>query len=351
MSDISKTLTEWYASNKRDLPWRHTKNAYNIWVSEIILQQTRVNQGVNYYYRFIEKFPDIYSLANSDIDELLKIWQGLGYYSRAVNMHKTAKEIAKNCKGKFPDEYNELIKFKGIGDYTASAIASISFNKKTPVLDGNVFRVIARLFGISDSTQTKTGKKIYLDKTQQLMGNHNPEIFNQAVMEFGALQCVPKIPDCINCILNKVCFAYKNNRVNDLPVKKIKTKQRIRYFNYIYIKHKAYIFIEKRTKNDIWKLLYQIPLIETEKLLSIPELSRNKKWIEITKNTNPEIEENHIDMIHVLSHQIIHTRFYVIKISEINDYITSNYIKIHASGLSEYSMSVLLKKYFNLFNN
>jgi A/G-specific adenine glycosylase len=265
MVSINQGLIEWYSHNKRDLPWRNTQNSYNIWVSEIILQQTRVNQGPNYYYRFIDRYPDIESLANSNIDDLLKVWQGLGYYSRARNMHHTAQDIVNNYNGKFPSDYHELIKLKGIGDYTASAMASISFDQPTPVLDGNVFRVIARIFGISESTQSITSRKHFKKILHELIKNENPGIFNQAIMEFGALQCIPKNPDCKNCPLNSVCFAYNKNSVADFPAKKRKVKQKVRYFNYLYIIYNDFTFIEKRTKNDIWKLLYQFPLLETKK--------------------------------------------------------------------------------------
>ena len=348
MKNISKVLTDWYTHNKRDLPWRETKNPYNIWVSEIILQQTRVNQGLSYYYRFIEKFPDIFTLANSEIDELLKIWQGLGYYSRARNMHTTAKLLVENYKGTFPEEYNELIKLKGIGDYTASAVASISFNKKTPVVDGNVFRVLARLFGISESTQTKAGKDVFKNKANELMGNINPGIFNQALMEFGALQCTPLNPECSSCSLNYTCFAFKHNLVSSLPAKKQKVKQTIRYFNYLYITYGNNTFIEKRTKNDIWKLLYQLPLIETDELLSFSDLINNEKFEEIFHSSMPSIKSDYIDIKHILSHQKIYSRFYRVEIKNMSNAILNKYIKIPNTKLLKYSMPVLLHKYFNL---
>jgi A/G-specific adenine glycosylase len=350
MKDISKVLTDWYTRNKRDLPWRETKNPYNIWVSEIILQQTRINQGLSYYYAFIDKFPDIYALANSDIDDLLKIWQGLGYYSRARNMHFTAKDIIENYKGIFPKEYAKLIKLKGIGDYTASAIASISFNEGTPVLDGNVFRVLARLFGISESTQTKAGKDIFKNKARKLMSNHNPGIFNQALMEFGSLQCTPLNPNCSSCPLASNCFAFKNDLINSLPAKKQKAKQTIRYFNYLYIIYGNNTFIEKRTRNDIWKLLYEIPLIETDELLSLSDLINNKKFKELFGKLSPTIEPQYIDIKHILSHQKLYSRFYRITIDQIDNTTLNEYIKTPINKLSDYSMSALLQKYFNLLN-
>jgi len=350
MKDISKVLTDWYTRNKRDLPWRETKNPYNIWVSEIILQQTRVNQGLSYYYKFIDKFPDIFVLANSDIDELLIIWQGLGYYSRARNMHFTAKDIVENYKGIFPEEHSGLLKLKGIGEYTASAIASISFNKRTPALDGNVFRVLARIFGISESTQTKAGKDVFKNKASELMNNNNPGIFNQALMEFGSLQCTPLNPKCSICPIASHCFAYKHDFINSLPAKKQKIKQSIRYFNYLYIIYNNHTFIEKRTKNDIWKLLYQIPLIETDELLSLSYLTNNKRFKEIFGKLSPIIEPQHIDIKHVLSHQKLHSRFYRVTLDQIDNNALSEFIKVPINELSDYSMPALLLKYFNLLN-
>lgn len=350
MINISNSLIEWYTHYKRALPWRESKDPYNIWVSEIILQQTRVNQGISYYYKFIDKFPDINSLAHASLDDLLKTWQGLGYYSRARNMHYTALDIVNNYKGEFPSEYSELIKLKGIGDYTASAIASISFNRVTPVLDGNVFRVIARLFGLSASTQSIEGKKKFKKILFDLIPDKNSGIFNQSTMEFGALQCVPKNPDCNSCMLNSVCFAYCNNMVTDLPVKKQKIKQRIRYFNYMYILCGDFTFIEKRTQNDIWKLLYQFPLIETEQQVSINELEKNPTWNQVFKDTIPDVEINYYEKKHILSHQILYSRIYKVRINRVNDFLTNNYTRTHISDLVIYGIPKLLEDYLKIVN-
>ena len=350
MVNINQSLIAWYSHNKRDLPWRNTQNPYNIWVSEIILQQTRVNQGLNYYYRFIEEYPDIESLADSNIDDLLKVWQGLGYYSRARNMHHTAQDIVNNYNGKFPSDYHELIKLKGIGDYTASAMASISFDQLTPVLDGNVFRVIARIFGISESTQSITGRKHFKKILHELIKNENSGIFNQAIMEFGALQCIPKNPDCKNCPLNSVCFAYNKNSVTDFPAKKRKVKQKVRYFNYLYIIYNDFTFIEKRTKNDIWKLLYQFPLIETKKEISINDLERDKNWLRIFEGLNPDIDRNYFEKKHILSHQKLQTRFYKIKINHINDFLVKNYLKMPIPKLSTLGIPRLIENYIKVVN-
>src|SRR6056297_2378040 len=251
MLKISKTLLTWYEQNKRPLPWRETNNPYSIWISEIILQQTRVNQGINYYYRFIKHFPDIYALANAPVEEVLKIWQGLGYYSRARNMHCAAHQIINNFEGKFPARFQDLLKLKGVGEYTAAAIASIAFHIPEPALDGNVYRVLSRLFGIAESPQKAKGKKIFKQKAFALIQNQPPGIFNQALMEFGALQCMPKNPDCHQCVLQNYCFAFQNKLVTELPVKKTKINQRLRYITFLYIQYQNKIFIEQRKKNDI----------------------------------------------------------------------------------------------------
>jgi A/G-specific adenine glycosylase len=262
--DFSLKLIKWYLENKRDLPWRITKDPYHIWISEIILQQTRVDQGLPYYFRFSEKFPNVVSLANADEEEVLKLWQGLGYYSRARNLHYTAKYISNNLDGKFPKKYKDLIKLKGIGEYTAAAISSFAFNEKRAVVDGNVFRVLSRYFGLFDAIDSSKGKK----KFQELAFNNLPKInidtYNQSIMEFGALQCKPVNPNCENCVLQDKCWGYLNEKIKDLPLKEKKLKVRERYFNFIVMTDKDCVLIEKRISNDIWKNLYQFPLFETK---------------------------------------------------------------------------------------
>ena len=351
MDNISNPLIRWYSYNKRALPWRETKDPYKIWVSEIILQQTRVNQGLNYYDRFIDKYPDVQSLADSSIDELLKLWQGLGYYSRARNMHYTANEIVREFKGQFPSDYSDLLKLKGIGDYTASAIASISFNQTTAVLDGNVFRVVSRFFGISESTQTASGKKVFKEKLSELIPKKDPGTFNQAIMEFGALQCTPHNPDCTNCPLKTSCFAFNHQMISELPVKKQKVKQQDRFFNYFFIIHDEYTFIEQRTSNDIWKLLYQLPLIETAKEVSMKELQENKLWINLFNDCELEIDPKPVKKKHILSHQKIHARFYKIKVKSLNGPFEKKYQKIHFSELQNIGVPKLLENYLAQINN
>lgn len=351
MQNISKAIVKWYEQNKRALPWRDTKNPYQIWISEIILQQTRVNQGINYYYQFINNFPDIIELANAPVEEVLKTWQGLGYYSRARNMHHTANIIANEYKGKFPCNYSELINLKGIGDYTAAAIASIAFNKPEPALDGNVYRVLSRLFGIAESPEKANGKKIFRQKAIELLKNQSPGTFNQALMEFGALQCIPINPDCKNCILQKFCFAFQKNLVNELPVKKQKINQRIRYFNFLHILYNNKTYIEQRTQNDIWKLLYQYPLIETNHSVTLEYLTKIPLWNQLFDNTNVYIQQVSEAKPHQLTHQKIFAKFYTIKISQPNLFLLKNYKEIKLNTIQKYSVPKLIDNYLQEIDN
>ena len=350
MTNISKSLINWYSQHKRDLPWRNTKNPYFIWVSEIILQQTRVNRGIDYYYNFIDTLPDIDSLASADIDSVLKVWQGLGYYSRARNMHYTANYIVKNLNGKFPEQFINLKKLKGVGDYTAAAIASFSFNEAVPVVDGNVYRILARLYNIEESTQTSKGKKIFFEKANDLIDKNNPSEFNQAIMEFGSLQCTPTNPDCEKCHLKEICIAYNNHIIDQLPVKKQKVKVRNRYFNYLHIIYKDHIFLEQRSQNDIWKLLYQLPLIETKSKISIEELLNHNSWKNIFGKLKLEINTHTIEMKHILSHQKIYAKFYKIKVDTLNNYIQNNYIQVPINEIEEYSIPRLIDSYLTDVN-
>lgn len=310
---FSNRLIKWYLQNKRDLPWRNTNNPYFIWLSEIILQQTRVAQGLPYYLKFIEAFPTINDLANTPEEEVLKLWQGLGYYSRARNLHAAAKHIAFELNGNFPNNYNDLLKLKGVGEYTAAAIASISHNEDVAVVDGNVFRVLARYFGIeNDISQPKT-KNEFQKLANELLPKGKAANFNQALMEFGAIQCTPKNPDCENCIFSTSCFALQHKKVAELPVKLKRTKITNRYLNYlIIIDNENNTIIEKRTENGIWKNLYQFPLIETLK-------NENPKVIilEIEKQYNPSEITLLTDkpLLHKLSHQHLHIRFFEVKTS------------------------------------
>ncbi|GEC78495.1 A/G-specific adenine glycosylase [Flavobacterium aquatile] len=313
--DFSNSLLHWYLQNKRDLPWRNTTNPYPIWLSEIMLQQTRVAQGMPYFHAFMEAFPTVFDLAKADEEQVLKLWQGLGYYSRARNMHKTAQIIAFELGGNFPNNYSDLLKLKGVGEYTAAAIASFAFNEVVPVVDGNVFRVLSRYFNVETDIASATAKKEFSTLAKELIPKNNPALFNQAIMEFGALQCVPKNPNCEICIFNSSCAALQKKKVNELPVKLKKTKVTNRFFNYlIFLDNYNNTIIKKRIEKGIWHNLYEFPVIESDEELDF-DLIVSK--IE-EKYSNLSIESvskyNEVQIIHKLSHQKLHINFYKVDV-------------------------------------
>lgn len=265
MSTFLNQIYLWYDNNKRDLPWRETSDPYKIWVSEIILQQTRVAQGTSYYLRFIKTFPNIKILAQAGENEVLKLWQGLGYYSRARNLHSSAKFIMKNLNGKFPENYEDILKLKGIGPYTAAAIASIAFDLPYPAVDGNIYRVLSRYLGISTPIDSEKGKKEIHAVASDFIPAKNAGYHNQALMKFGALQCIPKSPQCANCTVSSSCFAALNKSIEMFPAKTKKTKQTQRFFYYFFIENGDFTYIEKRTKNDIWKTCTSFPFLNQTK--------------------------------------------------------------------------------------
>ncbi len=312
---FSNSLVQWYLQNKRDLPWRDTINPYQIWLSEIILQQTRVAQGLPYFISFINAFPTVFDLANAEEDQVLKLWQGLGYYSRARNLHATAKYVAHELNGIFPDNYKELLKLKGIGEYTAAAIASFSYNEPVAVLDGNVYRVLSRYFNMdNDISDTKT-KKVFQTLAQEVLLKDNPAIFNQAIMEFGALQCVPKNPDCESCVLSNSCAALQYNKVAQLPVKSKKTKVTPKYFNYLILKDITDKFIvQKREGKGIWENLYEFPLFETAELMAPEVIEKQLIQMDFFGQKAKEIILLNSEIIkHKLSHQHLFIRFFLME--------------------------------------
>ncbi|MEW7289827.1 A/G-specific adenine glycosylase [Aquimarina sp. 2304DJ70-9] len=312
---FSKKLITWYLQNKRMMPWRETKNPYHIWLSEIILQQTRVAQGLPYYLSFINAFPSVFDLANATEDEVLKLWQGLGYYSRARNLHTTAKYVANELDGVFPSTYKDLLKLKGVGDYTASAIASICYSEAVPVVDGNVYRVLSRYFGIKTPINSTKGIREFKELAVELMDHEEPADYNQAIMEFGALQCKPKTPYCIVCPLNDGCESLKNGWIEDLPVKTKKLKVKIRYFNYlVYSINGNQTILQQRMGNGIWKGLYEFPLIEGEKN-DTDTIASNTVFQEMLNGSEYEITPYKKEpIVHKLSHQHLYTRFYIVKV-------------------------------------
>lgn len=313
---FSNSLIQWYLQKKRDLPWRNTTNPYAIWLSEIMLQQTRVAQGTPYFLSFMDAFPTVFDLAKANEEEVLKLWQGLGYYSRARNLHKTAQYVAFELGGVFPGTYNDLLKLKGVGEYTAAAIASFSYNEAVPVVDGNVFRVLSRYFDVETDIALASAKKEFAALAFELMPKDMPAIFNQAIMEFGALQCVPKSPDCSICVFNESCAALQKKKVDQLPVKSKKVKVRNRYFNYLVVSdEEENTLIQKRTSKGIWYNLYEFPLIETEKEEGFDCIADQVQKNHFAPNTIiGMMEDNEKSIIHKLSHQHLHIKFWKIKI-------------------------------------
>ena len=320
--NFSNLLIKWYLQNKRDLPWRNTTNPYPIWLSEIMLQQTRVAQGTPYFLSFTTAFPTVFDLAAASEEQVLKLWQGLGYYSRARNLHKTAQYIAVELSGIFPRNYKDLLQLKGIGEYTAAAIASFAYNERVPVVDGNVFRVLSRYFDIETDIAQASAKKEFAALAFELMpmnigmkakfSQNDPAIFNQAIMEFGALQCVPKSPNCSICVFNDSCAALQKNKVSQLPVKSKKVKVRNRYFNYIVANDEnENTLIQKRTSKGIWHNLYEFPLLETEKEENFDFVSEQIQNEYFKENSISSIlETNDRSIIHKLSHQHLHIKFW-----------------------------------------
>ena len=317
--NFTKILTHWYSGNKRILPWRETKNPYNIWLSEIIMQQTQIKQGLPYYETFVHHFPSVFDLANASEERVLKLWQGLGYYSRARNLHATAKFIANELNGEFPNSYSDLTKLKGVGDYTASAIASISYDQPEAVVDGNVYRVLSRFFGIETPINSTEGVKAFKSLATSLIDHDNPGDYNQAIMEFGAMQCKPKNPYCIVCPLKDACKALEQGKVESLPVKLKKTKVTKKHFNFLVLisRDKQTVFKKRNTKG-IWQNLYQFPLIESDSVISPEAFTAHESIKNYLNGVTYEFSLfNSTDIIHKLSHQHLHTRFWIIELDEL----------------------------------
>lgn len=347
MNFFNSKTHSWYSLYKRDLPWRNTHDPYLIWLSEIILQQTRIDQGMAYYFRFADEFPTISALADASEDQILKLWQGLGYYSRARNLHFTAKFIQQNYNGFFPEDHDTILLLKGIGEYTAAAIASISFNLEYPTVDGNVYRVLSRFFGILEPIDTSSGKKIFHDLAKELIKGVDPGMHNQALMEFGALQCTPKNPDCNQCPLNERCFAFLNQKVGELPVKQNKTKIRDRYFNYLVLSYKNNTWIRKRVGNDIWKNLFEFPIIETENEISTENLIIQTEFRKIISIADQVVIENVSDWkIHILSHQRIHYRFIRIRLND-EIQLPEDIFRVNKEDIFNFAVPKLLDTYLN----
>lgn len=344
--DIGNKLINWYRENKRELPWRNTTDPYKIWLSEIILQQTRVQQGLPYYEKFTNQFPTINDLADASEQEILLLWQGLGYYSRARNMHYTAKMIVDKYNGNFPENHNEILALKGVGEYTAAAIASFAFDKAYPVLDGNVFRFISRLFGIEKPIDTSTGKKEIAKALDLIFNTQKPALFNQAIMEFGATHCTPKKPKCDTCIFNMQCEALGSKKVMSIPVKKGKTKILKVNHTYMCFIHDNKTYIEKRTAG-IWKNLYQFPLIEED-----IKPDGITKIVNRYLKTPSKFEISDVfDSTHILSHRKIQASFYTIHLDTSPIFLKNNIFEIPLADLTtRYPVSILTQNYLKRLN-
>ncbi len=309
---FSDALLQWYHRHRRPLPWRDTRDPYAIWLSEIILQQTRVRQGLPYYVKFLEQFPTVFDLANAPEDEVLRLWQGLGYYSRARNLHFTAKQVVSEYGGQFPESYQGLLKLKGVGTYTAAAIASFAYQEQVAVLDGNVYRVLARVFGRHENIAAPASKKVFEQLANELIPAQEPDMFNQAIMEFGAIQCTPVAPDCLFCPLQTQCFAFQHGLVQVLPVKQKAKASRARFFHYFVFQVQEQLYLKKRSADtDIWRGLYDFYALETDSIHLLPE-ALPAFFSQLDGLPVSEIKATGNVYKHILSHQKINAQFYLL---------------------------------------
>lgn len=343
---FAESLLLWHLDIERNMPWKGEKNAYLIWLSEIILQQTRVEQGLPYFLKFKAKYPTIIDLANAQEDEVMKLWQGLGYYSRARNLQGTAKIIRDDYQGVFPQTYEEIIQLKGIGAYTASAIASFAYEQYHAVVDGNVYRVLSRFFGIETPIDSPKAKKQFSELAYQLiLLATSPSAYNQAIMDFGALQCKPASPVCAQCVLQIKCWAFQHNHVNNLPIKEKKIKVKERFFHYLVIRQNKNIFLHKRNAKDIWKNLYEFPLIEADKSLALNELKKQEYWKLIFKNETIKGILKPIATTQKLTHQKINAIFVEIELKNEN-FANENFIKTPFTKIHNFAFPKIIDWYF-----
>jgi len=337
-------LSEWYGTHQRDLPWRRNPEPYKVWLSEIILQQTRVDQGLPYYESIIQQFPDVRSLAKAPLDDLLKLWQGLGYYSRARNLHTAAKQVVNDFGGVFPNNYSTLLRLKGVGDYTAAAIASIVYGEPKAVVDGNVFRVLSRLFNIDTPINSTEGKRLFSEMAAELLDREHPSRHNQALMEFGALQCVPVRPDCSSCPLAAHCQGLVAERVAQLPVKAKAASKKNRYFLYLVPTFGQDTWLQQRLEKDIWQNLWEFPLLESAKPLSIERILEEpmlRTWFgEAYSIGNAQYFK------HILSHRIIHATFLPVRIQQLEN-IPSAWTKVSLSKINTFAVSKMTDNFLN----
>jgi A/G-specific adenine glycosylase len=343
-NEFSNILINWYNRHKRLLPWRESRDPYRIWLSEILLQQTRVAQGLPYYHRFLEAFPDIKALANASEKEVLRLWQGLGYYSRARNLHSTAKTIVSKHKAQLPDSYEQLLKLKGVGKYTAAAIASFAYDEKVAVVDGNVYRVLSRVFGIKEDISSPSGQKLFQVLANELLPDKNSSDYNQAIMEFGALHCSPKKPLCDGCPAAYMCYAFAKNEQGQLPVKLKKTAKTNRYFHYLAIRSGNKYLLKERKGKDIWQGLYEFPMVEEKALMEIGKLLK-KQFGKQAENAHIRSESKAYK--HVLSHRNLHVKFWVVESKEIAERLITkeNFRFFTIKAIHDLPKPVLINKF------
>ena len=337
---FSSSVLNWYRQHARNLPWRQTRDPYLIWLSEVILQQTRVQQGLPYFEKFKKYFPTVIDLANAPEELVLRHWQGLGYYSRARNLHKTAKYVSNDLKGIFPNSYITLLELPGIGPYSAAAISSFAFDEHQAVVDGNVFRILSRYFGLENDIADSKNRKVFADLANELMPNGKAALFNQAIMEFGSLQCSP-IPDCSNCPLMDSCYAFANNSVSNLPIKTKKTKISLRFFHYFVIEQNGSFLVQKRLNKDIWHSLYEFYLVEDSDTRDLGYLLENDKFLQNFKGLWRELNPL---KPHQLSHQKIFSKAWHIQIPD--NFVVENHGNFEWKTASEFDnlgKSVLIK--------
>ena len=344
---VSQKLIRWYQANKRDLPWRHTKNAYHIWLSEIIMQQTQVVQGLSYYNKFVERYNNVSELALAHEDEVMRLWQGLGYYSRARNLHAAAKHIHTQFKGQFPDNYPAIRALKGVGDYTAAAIASFAYDLPHAVVDGNVYRLLSRLYGIATPINSTKGKKEFQLLADELLDVKRAALHNSAMMEFGALHCRPQNPACETCVLQEHCYAYQHKTVQQFPVKEKTIQTKERFLNYIVLIYKGQVYIRKRTAKDIWQNLYEFLLIETADRGS-EERILNNAMLKSLKGTYT-LQHVSKEYKHILSHQTLYARFFVLKLRKKANVKELQLVSL--ADLGNYGLPRLLDKFLQDYPN
>lgn len=342
-------IVHWYQKNKRDLPWRNTSDPYLIWLSEVILQQTRVEQGLPYYLKFAQAYPTVKKLAAANDDEVMKLWQGLGYYNRAKNMLKTARIVAADCNGKFPETYNELIGLKGIGPYTAAAIASFAFDEPKAVVDGNVYRVLARVFGIDEPINGPKGKKIFQELAQEIMDTEHPAAYNQAIMELGATICTPRQPKCGECVLRLQCSAYKHQTIAVLPVKLKKNKPRERFLHFFFIEQDGTTYIRQRKDERIWHNLFEPPFVETPAAIEDTALFDMEELENLISWGKDTLFEKSFSVKHQLTHQTIYADFWVVKAAKKITLYNKAFTAVKISELNHYAVHRLFDKFLNYY--